>query len=130
MGLIGLFHIVSIGRFEKAKKVLSVADLSSFSNHVQQYRIISVAGADVGVIVTVAAPDCLKLNQLFILPDHQGPGIGSRSMSLAMDEARRNDLPVRLRVMKVNPRALVFYRRLGFESTGDTETHIFLEWSP
>jgi RimJ/RimL family protein N-acetyltransferase len=38
-------------------------------------------------------------------------------------------LPVRLRVLKVNPRALAFYRRLGFTCTGETETHDLMEWS-
>jgi putative acetyltransferase len=94
----------------------------------QDFRVISVAGTDVGIMAVVVAPDCLKLNQLFILPEHQGKGIGSACMRLIMDEARGLGLPVRLRVLKVNPRARAFYQRLGFVRTGETDTHDLMEW--
>ena len=65
--------------------------------------------------------------QLFLLPEHQGRQIGRRCMLLIMEEARQLGLPVRLRVMKVNPRALAFYERLGFTCTGETDTHDLME---
>lgn len=77
----------------------------------------------------VVAPDCVKVNQLFLLPEYQGKDIGRRCMLLIMEEARELGLPVRLRVMKVNPRALAFYQRLGFMRTGETNTHDLMEWS-
>ena len=93
----------------------------------QEFRIAQASGRDVGVMAIVREDDCLKLNQLFILPEHQSKGIGSRCMALLMDEARRLGLPVRLRVLKVNPRALRFYERLGFVRTGETETHVLMQ---
>jgi GNAT superfamily N-acetyltransferase len=95
----------------------------------QDFRVVTLAGADVGIMAVVVAPDCVKVNQLFLLPAYQGKGIGSACMLLIMEEARRLGLPVRLRVLKVNPRALAFYRRLGFTCTGETETHDLMEWS-
>jgi len=96
----------------------------------QDFRVINVAGTDVGIMAVVVAPDCVKLNQLFLLPEHQGKGIGRRCMLLIMEEARQLSLPVRLRVMKVNPRALAFYQRLGFMRTGETDTHVLMEGRP
>jgi len=93
----------------------------------QDFRIVNVGGVDVGIMAVVADPDCLKLNQLFILPEHQSKGIGGACMSLLIDEAHRLNLPVRLGVLKVNPRALAFYKRLGFTQTGETETHILMQ---
>ena len=93
----------------------------------QEFRIINVAAKDVGIMATVVGPDCLTLNQLFILPEHQGKGIGRECMLLIMKEAQRLGLPVRLRVLKVNPRALAFFQRLGFRRTGETETHVLME---
>jgi GNAT superfamily N-acetyltransferase len=93
----------------------------------QDFRIVSVAGADVGVVAMVATSDCLKVNQLLVLPEHQGQAIGRHCMLALMDEARGLGVPVRLRVMKVNPRARVFYERLGFRSTGETGTHDLME---
>jgi GNAT superfamily N-acetyltransferase len=93
----------------------------------QDFRIVSVAGTDVGVVAMVVTPDCVKLNQLLALPEHQGRAIGRHCMLALMDEARTLGLPVRLRVMKVNPRARVFYERLGFRRDGETETHDLME---
>jgi len=36
-------------------------------------------------------------------------------------------LPVRLRVMRANPRALAFYQRLGFMRISETATHYLAE---
>jgi GNAT superfamily N-acetyltransferase len=93
----------------------------------QDFRIVSVAGTDVGVVAMVVTPDCLKVNQLLVLPEHQGRALGRHCMLALMDEARRLGLPMRLRVMKVNPPARAFYERLGFRRTGDTETHDLME---
>jgi GNAT superfamily N-acetyltransferase len=76
------------------------------------------------------APDCVHVHQLFLLPEHQGKGIGGECMSLILEEARQLGLPVRLRVLTVNPRALAFYRRLGFTRTGETDTHDLMEREP
>ncbi|MEW5994475.1 MAG: GNAT family N-acetyltransferase [Candidatus Zixiibacteriota bacterium] len=94
---------------------------------VQDFRVINVACTDVGIMAVVVAPDCVKVNQLFLLPEHQGKGIGRECMLLIIDEACRLGLPVRLRVLKVNPRALAFFQRLGFLRTGETETHVLME---
>jgi GNAT superfamily N-acetyltransferase len=96
----------------------------------QDFRIISFAGADIGVLALVTAPDCVKVNQLFILPEHQSRGIGGECMMRVLEEARGLGVPVRLRVLKVNPRALAFYQRLGFTRIGETEAHDLLERAP
>ncbi len=94
------------------------------------FRVINLDGIDVGIVAVAVAPDCVKVHQLFLLPEHQGKGIGRRCMSLILEEARQLGLPVRLRVMKVNLRALAFYRRLGFTCTGETDTHDLMEKDP
>jgi GNAT superfamily N-acetyltransferase len=94
------------------------------------FRIISVGGVDVGFVSVDTEPDCVHVNQLFILPEHQGGGVGRECMLLVMQEARELGLPVRLRVMKVNPRARAFYERLGFARIGEAEAHDLMEWRP
>lgn len=96
----------------------------------QDFRIVNQNGMDVGIMAIVTASDGIKINQLFLLPEHQGRGIGEACMRLIMDEARQAALPVHLRVMKVNPRARTFYERLGFICTGETETHDIMVWRP
>jgi len=96
----------------------------------EDFRVISAGGEDVGVMALAVEPDCLRVHQLYVLPEHQGKGFGRECMLLAMDEARRLRRPARLRVMKVNPRARAFYERLGFACVGETDTHDLMEWNP
>jgi RimJ/RimL family protein N-acetyltransferase len=49
-------------------------------------------------------------------------------MLAIMEEAHGRGVSVRLRVLKVNPRARVFYERLGFVRAGETGTHDLMEW--
>lgn len=95
--------------------------------HAQDLRVVSLNGEDIGIVAVVRKPDCLKLNQLFLLPDHQGMGIGRECMLRIMTEARQRNLPVRLQVLNVNVRALAFFQKLGFTRTGETDTHILME---
>ena len=96
-----------------------------FAEH--EFRVIQVFGADVGILALGREPNCVKVNQLFILPEYQGRRIGELCMQRVIDDAVGKGLPIRLRVLKVNPRALAFFRRLGFESEGESETHVFME---
>jgi GNAT superfamily N-acetyltransferase len=99
-----------------------------FGKH--DFRIVNSGGTDVGIMAVAVAPDCVHVHQLFLLPEHQSKGVGSKCMALILEEARQLGLPVRLRVLKVNPRALTFYQRLGFTRTGETDTHNLLERYP
>ncbi|MCC7409485.1 MAG: GNAT family N-acetyltransferase [Phycisphaeraceae bacterium] len=93
----------------------------------QDFRVISVDARDVGVIAMAVGPDCLALNQLFLLPEHQGKGIGRMCVRIILEEAGRLGLPVRLRALKINKRAQAFFEGLGFVPYGETATHILME---
>lgn len=94
------------------------------------YRVIGFQAVDRGIMTFDLTDDRLKLNQVFIAPEHQGQGIGERCMSLLFGEAQRLGLPIQLRVMKVNPRAGALYERLGFAVVDETETHTIMQWTP
>ncbi len=93
----------------------------------QDFQVTQVSGADVGFLAVAREPDCVKVNQLFILPEYQGKGVGEACMMLIIEDARKKSLPVRLRVVKVNVRAVAFYRRLGFRIIGGSDTHVLME---
>ena len=93
----------------------------------QDFRIISFEGADVGILAVAVTPDCLKLNQLLLLPDYQRKRIGARCMAMVIAEGRLLGLPVQLRVMKANPRALSFYERLGFTVVDVTDHYVVMQ---
>lgn len=91
------------------------------------YRVITVKSTACGIMSLVVERSCLKVNQIFLAPEYQGGGLGARCMALIVAEAKSLGLPVRLRVMKVNPRAKAFYERLNFTVASETETHFMME---
>ncbi len=93
----------------------------------QDFQVIQSEGLDVGILSAQATPDALKIFQLFILPEHQGRGIGVSCMEHLIQEATRLRLPLRLQVINGNDRALSFYKRQGFQHVGKTQTHLQLE---
>jgi GNAT superfamily N-acetyltransferase len=93
----------------------------------QDFRVIVASGVDVGILALSRWPDCLKVNQLLVLPEHQGRGIGTACVKHVLEEAAADGLPVRLQVLQVNRRAVEFYRWLGFGETGHNDTHVQLE---
>lgn len=80
----------------------------------QDLRIIQFYGTEVGFLSTSITPDTLKINQLYILPECHGRGIGSACMTRIIAEATLEQKPVTLQVLKINTRAIAFYQRLGF----------------
>lgn len=93
----------------------------------QDFRVIVVAGADVGVLALSHEAGCLRVNQLLLLPEYQDKGVGTAIMRQVLDDATRSRQPVRLQVLKVNHRAVEFYRRLGFRDAGMDEIHVQME---
>jgi GNAT superfamily N-acetyltransferase len=92
------------------------------------FRIVNAGGTDVGFIAVERTPECLTLHHIFFQPEHHGRGIGGRCMAIVMEEARALGVPLRLRVLKVNPRAYALYQRLGMFRSGETDTHHLMEW--
>ncbi len=90
----------------------------------QDVCIIQFRGTDVGFLSTSSTPDTLKVNQLFILPEYQGKGIGSACMMRIVDDARLEEKSVALQVLKVNTRGTAFYQRLGFLIVDESSTHL------
>jgi ribosomal protein S18 acetylase RimI-like enzyme len=93
----------------------------------QVFQVIVAAGTDVGILALSYEPDCLRVNQLLVSPEHQGKGIGTACMTRVLEDAAGRGMPVRLQVLEVNHRAIEFYRRLGFINAGEDDTHIQMD---
>ena len=93
----------------------------------QDFCVINLDGEDVGIMSVALKPDSVFVNQIYILPERQTQGIGRKCMSIVVQEGNKLNLPVRLRVLKVNHRAVAFYERLGFTITDDTDTHFLMQ---
>lgn len=87
----------------------------------QTYLLGEIDGRAVAVMALSNAPDSVRLNQLFVLPEFQGQGIGVTAYENALSEGRSRALPVRLNVRKVNWRTVALVKRMGFVEVGQTE---------
>jgi ribosomal protein S18 acetylase RimI-like enzyme len=79
----------------------------------RRWRIITVNGADVGMLSVEYRPDEVYLARIELLPRHQGKGIGTRIISMLLADAGRRGHDLVLDVLAVNVRARALYRRLG-----------------
>jgi GNAT superfamily N-acetyltransferase len=88
--------------------------------------IILLGAARIGIRVVEHEADCIRLAQLFILPAYQRRGLGSKLIGQLLAEARAAGLPLRLRVLRVNP-AFNLYQRMGFKVVEATPERYFME---
>jgi GNAT superfamily N-acetyltransferase len=96
----------------------------------QDFQIINVCGSDIGILSVIRQSDCMKVNQIYIIPEQQGRGISTACTVHVMDDAAALKFPVRLQLVKINHRAISFYQRLGFISTGKSDIHVLMEKLP
>jgi ribosomal protein S18 acetylase RimI-like enzyme len=89
-------------------------------------QIVAVKGMDVGWVWCTHHADHISVDGIYILPQHQGHGIGTYLLSCLRSEAVSVGKAVQLWVMKRNP-AFEFYKRVGFSVIGETETHWHME---
>ena len=94
------------------------------------FRIVQFRGTDVGFFITSSTSDTLKVNQIFILPEYQGRGIGSACMTRIIDNANLEQRAVVLQVLKVNTRGIDLYQRLGFTIVGEDSIYFQMEKLP
>ena len=77
---------------------------------------------------TAKEPKRLYLRNIALNPDVQGQGIGTHLIRQLQQESGTCGIPLELVLFRTNPRACEFYKRLGFEVTGQTEAFIEMSW--
>lgn len=96
----------------------------------EEPRAVQLAERDRGVVGYVfLLPESLShiwdgavLNELYVVPDYRGDGVGDELISAALDVGREQDLPLDrllLDVDRANERARAFYESHGFEHWGE-----------
>ncbi|MCR4274859.1 MAG: GNAT family N-acetyltransferase [Candidatus Campbellbacteria bacterium] len=93
------------------------------------HELIYCNGEPCGYFSMHETDDAIQLHELVLLPEFQGQGIGSEILKESLEQVRAKHKPVRLQVLKKN-KAANLYRRMGFKETGETETHIEMEFNP
>ena len=83
-------------------------------------EIIEVDGQAAGTFSREIHPDYFAIAQLYLLPQFQKQGIGTKLLLEQLDKAHSLGLQVRLNVLLEN-RARKLYESLGFKVTGKTD---------
>ena len=92
-------------------------------------QIITFRGIDIGVLSVVERAKDVFLQVIEILPEYQRQGVGTSIIQSVLRQAHGKGKPVVLQVIKAN-RARRLYQRLGFVTTGETETHFLMRAEP
>jgi GNAT superfamily N-acetyltransferase len=78
-----------------------------------RWQIITVDGADAGMLHVEHGPTETYLGRIELHPDFQGLGIGGGIIQELLRQARRQGRDLTLDVLAVNHRAHALYRRMG-----------------
>lgn len=95
-----------------------------------EHQIIVVNNKKAGIFAFGVNETSIIVDEIQILPEYQGKGIGTLIFSDIIASAQKEKIEITLRVLKVNFIAQRFYNKLGFEKIGDTETHFLLSKKP
>jgi len=88
----------------------------------EDHCILVMDGSPIGCVCVKTSETEIRLVRLSILPPFQNHGIGSEILRGILAQADNRKLPVRLRVLRVNP-AQRLYERHGFQICEESETH-------
>jgi ribosomal protein S18 acetylase RimI-like enzyme len=97
---------------EKAQK-----DFHENQFNKDHYQIIEQEDEAIGYLEIESYEDHIFLANLMILPRFQGQGIGK----IIMGDLLKNNSNIQLEVLKVNQRAIQFYKGFGFTIVDDLE---------
>ncbi len=90
---------------------------------------IAQDGQRVGFCVLKQLAGELKLEHLYIHPQHQGRGIGGAVLQRVLRAADSRGLPLQLAALKAS-RSNAFYQRHGLQAAGEAEWDVFYRRAP
>lgn len=85
------------------------------------------SGEQIGVVILEKRSDCYWLQEIQIISDQRGHGLGTLLIQQFLGEARSRGRPLRLQVLHENNRAKRLYERLGFREIDTLENHFLME---
>jgi ribosomal protein S18 acetylase RimI-like enzyme len=91
----------------------------------EDVTILEHEDSRIGYFLLKQSPEKLYLDQIHLIPEYQGHGIGSFFIKKFLSDAK--NLNVELIVLKTNP-AKKLYERLGFQIVGDDEYRHYMIW--
>lgn len=119
----GLFY-ATWGRWDETRHQRQFAE----SWHRGRIQIAEIDGQPIGMIQLYEPGDHVEVGEIQICPKHQGTGIGTQLLVGIIDRARQQGRDVVLSTGLMNLGAARLFRRLGFEETERSDTHIHFRY--
>lgn len=94
----------------------------------EEIRIVLVDGVGAGWIQVSQTAREVHLDQIHLIEEIRGRGVGTKLIRETMAEARKAGKPVLLSLLRGN-RAISLYRRLGFIPDRSDHTKLHMRWS-
>jgi ribosomal protein S18 acetylase RimI-like enzyme len=90
-----------------------------FDRRFEEYHasVIECDHRPVGGLLVESRPDSIHIQELQVMPEYQGRGLGTAVVQQVLADAARRAIAVTLSVVPANPRAKQLYERLGFTVT-------------
>ena len=95
-----------------------------------RYDVILVDDVPAGRVWVGADDTQIRLLDIAVIPEFQNRGVGTHLLRQLMDEATRDNKPLRHMVFVLNENAYRFYERLGFKTIEDAGGYLHMEWLP
>lgn len=92
-----------------------------------RYQIITLGDQRIGAVALSKKKDILTVDEIQILPEFQDKGIGTLILKGIIADAEKSNIPVELKVLKINHLAQKLYMRLGFSIIQESDTHNFMK---
>lgn len=100
--------------------------LDRISYHFEYAKIILLKGQKIGLLKLVENKTEIEILQIQIAPNHQNKGIGKKIIQSIIQKASKNNIPVKLSVLKTN-KAQTLYKNLGFEIYDENNYSYFMK---
>ncbi len=94
------------------------------------HAAIVSGGQRAGIVQVEESPEAMSLNQIEILPEFQGLGIGTAVIQSLMARCDRDGKPLTLHGFAPNLSARRLYERLGFVVTDEVEPGVEMTYTP
>lgn len=114
-----------IGRFDPQRA--RERFLSSFAP--ARCRFVVVGGVRVGFVQTKPADEYILLEHLYVVPEHQGKGIGSAVLESILADADSRSRSVKVGALR-DSESNRFYQRHGFLKIDETDWDIYYLRAP
>ncbi len=93
------------------------------------FAVVEEGGRTVGYVCVIHQSEYDFIEEIALLPEARGRGIGTQLLLDILLAAQRRGVPVRLSVFVTNP-AQALYARLGFEVLRIQDPRMSMEWIP